>query len=383
MKNNSNYILNDTLREQDWAIFYRDRFIMDAYIGVPLTVGGIVSNIIAFWTLGKLARQNATTFLLRGLSVADICVLLNFVALFCFRYADHLSPAIVNHRQLSYFMIYLRPTRAIFIMVNVWTTVLVGINRYIALCRPLQAASLCTIGRVRKHMIYIVLVSIVSGIPPFLVFKFPGAWTPWYYYIYENGFIVIFRFLVPFPMLLFFFVRIIATLHVARRQQLGRHGGQQMTRKFTSMLLILLGVFFVCHVYIWIAHIIILLRPSSLHTDQRHVYGEFVYVFYVGVISDVIYMLNSSVNCIIYLVYIREFRSLLCGRCTYCLPLSQDYDLTKSVQNASTKTTLSGDTMWYHRNNQQELNKQCHAVQLSNVLPTESSDGFNNATQHP
>ena len=146
-----------------------------------------------------------------------------------------------------------------------------------------------------------------------------------------------------FPMLLFFFVRIIATLHVARRQQLGRHGGQQMTRKFTSMLLILLGVFFVCHVYIWIAHIIILLRPSSLHTDQRHVYGEFVYVFYVGVISDVIYMLNSSVNCIIYLVYIREFRSLLCGRCTYCLPLSQDYDLTKSVQNASTKTTLSGD----------------------------------------
>ena len=193
-----------------------------------LSYGGGVGNIIAFWALGKLTRQITTTFLLRGLAVSDICVLLNFAALFCFWYVGHFSPAYVRIVHNSRVMGYLGPIRDISIMANVWTTVVVGMNRYIALCRPLEAASLCTTSRARRHMICIVL-SITFGLPAIVDAIFRDrhfVWCYWYYYIYLQWFIVMFRSLIFFCMLLFYGVRIIITLRAYRRQQLGRYRGR-------------------------------------------------------------------------------------------------------------------------------------------------------------
>ena len=311
--NNSSFSSNDTTWEQEVGLCGRYPSILDTVVA-SMMFGGLAGNILAFRTLGKLKRQNVTTYLLRGLAVADICVLITFFGVFCFGQAGHLSPTIVATPRV-YLMGLLRPIFHIIIMVDIWTTVVVGMNRYIALCRPLEAATLCTTHRARKHMIGIVLLSVAYGIPAFVDVIFP---TTWFHYIYELGFNIMFRFLTPFCMLLFFCVRIIIALRATRRQQLGRYGGQQVDRKFTSMLLLLLGIFLVCHAYIWIVYLVLKLLPSSLHMQ----------LVYVGITNNGLYILNSSVNFLIYLAYIKEFRRVLCFRCKYCSPRIQDYELS-------------------------------------------------------
>ena len=169
--NQSKDILNDTNWEHGRDRYERYQVILHAYVCGPLILAGVVGNIIAFRTLGRFMRQNVTTFLLRGLAISDISVLLIFVIYVWSGNAAHFHLPPATMAVVLDANIYICSILQIFSMVNVWMTVVVGMNRYIALCRPLDATRLCTISRARKHMIYIVLVSIAVGLPGFFYHK--------------------------------------------------------------------------------------------------------------------------------------------------------------------------------------------------------------------
>ena len=320
--NNSNFSLDYEYWTEETAQYEHFRFIVNAYVDGPLILAGLIGNIIAFCTLGKLTSQNAMTFHLRGLALSDICVLLCFMVYLCswnvFHF--HLSTAIT--KIALYAGTYSWPILQISNMINVWITVVVGMTRYIALCRPLDATSLCTKSRARKHMICIVLISLGYGLPAFLNDTINDGTTiyTWYYYIYMVGCNLIFRVLTPFSLLLFFSVRIIVALRTfrSRSQALERHGGQQVDATVTSMLLVLLGVFLVCNVLMWIGCIVfkLLARNSVSNT----VYARRIIGF--------LHVLNSSVNCLIYVVYMKEFRRLLCVRWIHRSHQNEDYELS-------------------------------------------------------
>ena len=366
--NNSKDILNDTNREHVWDHYERYQFILHAYVSGPLIVAGVVGNIMAFRTLGRLMRQNVTTFLLRGLAISDISVLLIFVIYVWSGNATHfhLSPATMTILRDA--NTYLCSILQIFSMVNVWMTVVVGMNRYIAVCRPLDATRLCTTSRARKHMIYIVLVSIAVGLPGFFYHKNRQTAdvstdiepimsdNKWHFYIYELGCNVIFRFMAPFCVLLFFFVRIVIALRASRDQQLGRYGGQQVDRKLTSMLLILLGVFLVCHVCIWLMLLVVELHDYGL----RDFSSVIIYLLYALQLTSILIILNSSLNCLIYVVYMKEFRRLLCEK--RANPSPQKSRLRKTTIKKS--TTLTGDieTNWPNNRKYNEVTKQAQVT---------------------
>ena len=301
--------------------------VVYTFIAGPLMLAGFIGNAIAFRTLGRLTHQNAMTFFLRGLAIVDTCVLLLSVAFLCpFLVYLLASPALAKLN--PYLSTYVVPIHSIAIVVNVWTTVVIGMNRYIALCRPLDATRLCTTSRARKHMICIILLSIVYGLPGFLFSKITKrangfaesvpylAHNIWYVYIYLLGGDLLFRSLIPFCLLLFFCVRIITALRASRKQQLDRHGGRQVDRKITSMLLILLGVFLVCSLLVFVVYLFIFFGFKPL-----------VFSFIGPPITYLAYILNSSVNCLIYLGYMGEFRKLLCERCNQRSSQNQDLEL--------------------------------------------------------
>ena len=166
--NNSNYSLGNAYVKQEWTQYSRYEFALYAYLGVPLILGGLVGNVIAFCMLGKLVRQNVTTFLLRGLAIVDICALLGH-GIGCASYigiASHPSIA-----KLAPYVIYIATVNDIVHVVNIWTTVVVGMNRYIALCRPLEATRLYTSSRAGKHLVCIILISIVYRLPTFFNYE--------------------------------------------------------------------------------------------------------------------------------------------------------------------------------------------------------------------
>ena len=141
----------------------------------------------------------------------------------------------------------------------------------------------------------------------------------WYYYIYFTGCYCIFGSLIPFIMLLFFCVRII-TLRAARKQPIDRHGDRLQNTKVTTMVLTLLAVFLVCDIIWWINNFVFMLSP--------HPFFYTMWFHYTVFVSDIVVVLNSSVNGFIYFVHIRECRRTLCRRCYNRPETTQAYELS-------------------------------------------------------
>ena len=200
------------------------------------------------------------------------------------------------------------------LLASILTSVCIGMNRYIVVCRPLQATRLCTSSHARKQVICIVLFSLLILLPSFFECKVIEradaspielcTWVDnkWYKYIYNIGFYFIFGSLIPFGFLSFFCVRIIMTLRAARRQPIDRHGDRLRETRITSMVLVLLGVFIVCHVYWWI-------QLFCVNFLYHTAWGTYALSF-----AELLITLNSSMNFWIYLWFIKEFRETLCNK---------------------------------------------------------------------
>ena len=382
MEGNDSYdSMNSTAETigQDISQLIRNPFIIYTFVVGPLLLTGLVGNAVAFRTFGKLRNQNVTTFLLRVLAIADSSVLLVMGGITCTRclYMVYF-PSHTVAKFGAYIETCFQPIYDISIMVNVWTSVVIGMNRYVALCRPLEAASFCTIRRARKHTLCIVLVSIAYGLPHFFDYKVTNIAVPydyrvrllldniWYVEIYKYASNIIFRFLVPFCILLFFVIRIAIALRASRRQRLDRHGGQLVDTKVTSMLFVLLTIFLVCHDIVSFLSLCYTTPYFTFH--YRSIFDLPKAVPF----ADIPYILNSSVNVLIYFVYLKEFRRILCDRCINRLRQNQDCELSWSMSKHSKEkhALLAICSPLCHDTNHPKLNKQFQWQWLAEFWPS-------------
>ena len=295
---------NQTYIEQQEMLFQRYLFVIVIFVFGPVILVGLFGNIIAFSTFGKMVHQNATTLLLRALAFTDVCVL-QHMALHIFTWQIYLygdiwlSTARLIH---PYVVAYITPFVQIFKLANVWITVIVGFHRYIVVCRPLQAAKLCTTSHAKKQVVCVILMSTAFVVPMFFEFKLitmDGSTHyerllfkyKWYNYIYATGCFLAFYFFLPLCMLLFFYVRIIAALRVARRQPLGRQRrcSADFSQRVSSMLIVLLGIFLLTHATSFCHGVLRNFLPNTL--DVR------IPLHYTYPIAQLGITFNSSVNC--------------------------------------------------------------------------------------
>ena len=329
--------------------YYHFQTKMCTFVFGPMILLGLVGNVISFVTWGKLTKQNSLTSLLRALAVIDSCLLLGevfrvltgdttifYVDGWLYKAADVLWP---------YTRAYIHPLIYMALLANILTSVCIGMNRYIVVCRPLQAARLCTVGHARTQVICIVLFSILALLPSFFECKVikttdgsPIVLSTllnniWYYYIYHVGCYFIFGSLIPFGFLIFFCVRIIMTLRAARRQPTSRHGNRLQETRVTSMVLVLLGVFVVCHVYWWIQLFCVYFLSDTFYYH--------VWISYSLSCAELLIIFNSSINCWIYIIYINEFRRTLSRGCCHRSGINHGYELSQSEINRSNRIVSS------------------------------------------
>ena len=283
---------------------------------------GLVGNIISFFTWGKIAHQNALTFLLRALAVIDCCLLTGEV----FRVLTDVDISIyyvdgwlytTTEVLRPYTLVYIYPLIYMALLANILTSVCIGMNRYIVVCKPLQATQLCTTSNAWKQVICIVLLSLLIILPSFFeceVVKISDGSlmamctyfdNKWYYYIYHIGLYFIFGSLIPFGFLTFFCMRVIITLRTARRQPIDRHGDPLQETRITSMVFVLLGSFVVCHVYWWIQLFCVYFLPYD--TFHSYIWGSYGLSF-----AELMIILNSSINWCIYCAFFNKFRRAIC-----------------------------------------------------------------------
>ncbi len=135
-----------------------------------LSVFGIILNSLIIIVVRKDKGNKVANFLLQALSVADNLLLVVFLSgpppLYALRYFKQKDAFNVF---LLYLKVYGKPLSGISTTMCVWMTVLIAVNRYIVIKKPLHASNLCTLGKVKTQIASVVIFSIVWNLPRFLI----------------------------------------------------------------------------------------------------------------------------------------------------------------------------------------------------------------------
>ena len=299
-------------------------FIVNTIVSGTLCALGMTGNCIAFYIFKKIGHRNSNTLLLQALASMDSFLLL-FIIL-CYSMNICSMDSCNTGYYFVYSTIFIRPLVKAAHTATVWTSVLLGINRYIVVCRPLMAATQCTVDNARKQIAIVWLISLIYACPQFFEAEVINessrdnttvvsiATRPWarhYHYqvIYIDISSLVLAFIVPLVLQLMLSIRLSAALYTATRAHREMSGNMSdVDKQVTRLVLGVLIVFLICHTPVAINNLLWMVQGGILVCC-----GD--YLFYYQQIALMFMVLNSALNCFIYIVLNATFRRTLLVDC--------------------------------------------------------------------
>ena len=294
-----------------------------------ISVLGLVGNGIVVRTFGKMCNQNVSTFLFRALACVD-----SFLLILCL-----LGHTLVILESVSFWMLatsvyIMEPLTEIARTATIWTILLVGVHRYIVVCRPLMAARLCTVSNARRHFLGVIIFVLAANFPLFFRYRVTewhvtsnntddnGTYayvvgtdmshSPWFNVLYDLAIrYVILNYVIPVGSLIFVTVRLLQSLHSFKQRRMALSECQRHVQRdirSDCMAIVVLIVLLLCHTSLSIA--LVLHKLDKLWAlDTPYCKTMFFSAF---ALSYSLILLNSFTNIIIYVVFNRSFRRTLC-----------------------------------------------------------------------
>ena len=306
MVNNSTFAYDD-LGHCNWYFFAMHGVI----VGLICTLG-FIGNVLSFITFTLMRRHNSSVFLFRTLAIADslllIGVFIHYVPDTIIEYVGYSSPL---YDKVNTFIILCFPV-VLTVQLNViWMAVLLAINRYIAVCKPLVASRLCSVSNTRKQLCSVLGFSLLVMAPRFyeeyiLVtsLEYPKWCSTLNWAIY-----MLFFFVIPFGTILILGIMVIFTIRSSAENPIRRHGQQNVSYSVTRLVAVILLVFLICETPAVLAQVIY----RTVLVDAV-ICGTFGFYFYA--VSNVLCILNSGINFPIYIMLNKTFRHTLCTKCS-------------------------------------------------------------------
>ena len=305
------------------------RFICETGIAMPIAVLGILGNILAVIVLYKQNRRHqSTTFLLQCLAVTDSTVLLSTLVLRSLRYwyyftrGGWLSGYIAVYH---YIFRWLYPLVYFFRLTDTWLTVLLTIDRLIAVKYPLHAQSICTRKRAWKHLLLLVTTAFLFSLPRFLEYKIDTQESHGFVSTelsqnkgYTIGYKIIIFFLVMYliPMLLLIVLnaKLVGTLKKAdlhRASLADRPNSRRVMNRGISVIVVTVVLAaIICNVSAMMSHLMYSLEICFVSIPTLEIPRR-----YLSLISNIFVTTNSAINFVIYCFCSRNFRTVLYRMC--------------------------------------------------------------------
>ena len=305
-------------------------------IGCIVCVTGIIGNTLSFAVLHKSTGGHVGKYLLEALAVTDnlflaisACIHTNFII------SNYYYPSVQYY---TAFQTYIWPLGHITQMWTVWMIVIVAGNRYIAVCCPMDASRLCTKYNVQLEILIMAGAVCVYNIPHFFEFRLGvhnvtivdhNNMTQWpeepanvgiasiylYNILYKNVCYVLFVFLLPLAIIIYFNVHLMRVLKVAQsdRSTMASQSSSD-ENNITLVMIVIIIAFVVCQIPATINRILyyIIDHEKLLTCTPYHVYFQ---------MSNLLLLVNSSINVFIYCLFRKQFQHKLrmlfgrtCGR---------------------------------------------------------------------
>ena len=150
------------------------RFYVNVVSVSVVTGFGLVGNTLSVVVLQKERCHRTTRLLLQALAIADNLLLMTSFLILTI--IDGTLPHVISnvHTIKALFGItlsYLHPFAFMPLVATIWFTVLIAINRYIVVCHPLRASSLCSLSKTRLQVLLISVISVLVNMPRFFQFE--------------------------------------------------------------------------------------------------------------------------------------------------------------------------------------------------------------------
>ena len=292
--------------------------------GGILCILGVCGNIVSIFIFEKDPKKSSTTFLFQGLAVVDTFLLVLIFPVYSL-------PALIHFFGARHFALFVFPYIAVYLFpwayyaqsCAVWVTVLVGVNRYIAVCYPYKAPEWGTIRRAKYLLAIVLILAFIYNIPSFITKRvstrfdaelnmtvpFPDSTMRGVAeIIYYNILYSIVMLIIPLCTLVTLSVRLIKELkqvEMRRKTMVSTDRTDRAESNVTLTLVTVLIVFSICQAPALFTQIF-----WSILSDAQRECGGFQ--FYWSPLANCLVMLNSSINFALYFTTNTKFRRTFC-----------------------------------------------------------------------
>ncbi|KAK2141233.1 hypothetical protein LSH36_1136g00002 [Paralvinella palmiformis] len=297
-------------------------FIINVVVIGTVCVVGTFSNVVQFIVFDMDKRRMSMSFFFKALSVADSLFLLTVLPLYSavtFRSYTGWTSGFDN--VIPFLLVFVYPCASTARTAVVWITTVVGVNRYIAVCKPHRAVELCKLSRARKQVAVVVIVSVLYNIPKW--FESEVKWhsgdnatyaatithsvlggDATYKIVYSNVCYVLFLLCVPFCVLCVISLRILHKVRAVDGRRTGMRASKHLNNNVTFVLTVVCFAFIVCQAPALVNQVL----WNVLSEDARDCGGV---QFYFSRISNALVIINSALNFVIHVTLNKDFKKRL------------------------------------------------------------------------
>ncbi|KAH9499279.1 hypothetical protein Btru_003600 [Bulinus truncatus] len=299
-------------------------FYFNGIITAVVVALGAVGNALAIIVLTRRTMHTSTNIFLTALAISDNVVLMNSL---CLLSMPELSTTF-KKQVFAYVIVYIYPAGLVAQTATVWLTVSFTVERYIAVCHPLRAASMCTIARARLVVMGILAVSVVYNMPrwfEYTITEHPDtnnttclmanatdlANDSIYHKIYFGWLYFLVMCSIPICSLTILNAFLIVAVRRSKRQRRDMNVKQSRENNVTIMLVSVVMVFIVCQVPALIYNI-------AYGIDNDKVIHSVGWIILSNCRNNLV-TLNSAVNFILYCALGQKFRRTFVRSLCPCL----------------------------------------------------------------
>ncbi len=291
-------------------------------IGIIVLVG-TVGNILSFCVLSKDKKRNSTTGLLQVLTVVDTLCLAASLFIFTIptiHKETNWWPSLKNAE--PYIELFSWPFASICFTATVWIVLLMTIDRYLVISRPLQSRAKGS-ARIKVATVFVCVAAVLFNIPRFWDHELVTTSderiatehsalreSALYKLIYMVILHSIFRSVGPLIVLSVLNFGLVRHLRKAQRAQgeLGRTTIQE--NNVLLMLVSVVSVFVVCFLPDTLVRVVYVILNLGFGKSKTKA------IMYAHFVTNALLVLNSAINCLIYCFTGQKFRKQLREVCS-------------------------------------------------------------------